>query len=95
MEIFMYSIDVQFAKEHLPHIQHELTRQARFHADHSRVTERDSAREAALSLESSCLECVSLALAGNWRAIQHDINMGILATEAVNQVRRDLNKPRP
>lgn len=95
MSIYMYTLDIEFAKEHIPLVHYELMHQVQNHAEHARTTHKQSTAKAAFIMQTNADSAAQAVLDGEWDIIQHDLNFGVMVTEAVTQVRRAFNVPRP
>lgn len=86
----IYDKQIEIAKTYLPHIDHELKRQARLHREHANVTMNNSARGAALKLEKSCLECAAAVREGRYDDIRYNLSQSIVFNSAVERVCREM-----
>lgn len=86
----IYNEQIEIAKEHLAHVDHEIKRQARMHNEHARVTMRDSARRAASKLERDCLNCAAAVREQRFEDIRYNLNHSIIFSTAVARVARDM-----
>lgn len=86
----IYKEHIEIAKSHLPHVDHEIKRQARLHNEHFRTSANASARRAAHKLEKDCLDCAAAVREGRYDDIRHNLKHSIIFATAVKIVCREM-----